>query len=488
MTVPSPEFSVIIRCFNRRDRVTAAIESVLAQTDPDFEIIVVDDASTDGSYEQVQDLFGADERLLVVRHEENKGAAAAANTGVSHAQGNLIAFLDSDDAYLPACLEAHRRALQDKPDAVMSYGDYVQVWDAQGFERPLACGTDDQDQRLGTLKGGFIHSQSLIALRREVLAHVGPFDESLQISHDFDLWMRLALSYEQPFVHVPRPLVRYALSTDGVTKRYERWWQEAKHVIAMGKAHAAARPYLHQLEDVDRRVGGNILARQGVEHWVSKGKPQPVSVVIPLVGRIDVLDDAIRSVQEQSTSVSEVVFVVDRTQPPAYQKHADVLIEAGVGVVTLVGDFSERQAIMRGMRVAQGPLVAFLRPCDKWRPAYLDEQMRANSFPSEMPVFTYSDLQVQSDEGGKQTLPHKHDWQSSDLVSEHQRAPYPHSLSCMMVRSDVVPFLQIPDGQDRFSGADLAAACLATLSETPDRKKLGGPPLHIVKPLVEVTA
>ena len=485
---PAPYFSVIIRCFNRRDRIVSSVDSVLGQTFQDFNVIVVDDASTDGSGELVSERFGADPRVSIVRHNENKGAAAAANTGVAQAMGQVIAFLDSDDSYLPDCLECHHATLEGAPDGMMTYCDYIQVWDTQGFERPLACGPDDQDQRLATLKGGFIHSQSLIAVRREVFERLGPFDEALQISHDFDLWMRMALDYEQPFRHIRRPLVKYALSTDGVTKRYERWWQEAKQVLARGRSHAAARPYLLELKDVDRQVGGNILARSAVEHWVTKGRAQHVSVVIAATSDAQTLEEAVRSVQQQTVWPGEFILAADQQNRDAILRITDDLTASGTPAVTLIGNFSRGEALVRCLNAAQGPLVAFLDPRDRWHPTYLQEQMHANSFPAEKPVFTYTDLLVTSDKDDVTDMPHEHHWPTSDLLEDHAQRPYPYSLSGMVVRSEIVPFLKLDDNGKDFSAAVLGRACLEALSSSPDKRRLGGSPLRIARPLVTVSA
>ncbi len=484
MSESASAFSVVIRCFNRRDRVLDAIDSVLRQTDQDFEVIVVDDASTDGSRDQVAARYGSDARVRIIQHPENQGAGAAANTGVDAARGGLIAFLDSDDTYLPDCLAGHRAALDAAPQAAMSYCDYIQVWDPYGLERVIACGTDDQDQRLATLKGGFIHSQSLTVVRRDAFDLIGGFDATLSISHDFDLWMRLALSLDRPFVQVRRPLVRYALSADGVTKRYDQWWQEAKEVLGRGRRHPAAMPYLSRLIDVDKKVGGNIIARRGVEHWIGQIRPQRVSVVIPALFPEKVLMGAVRSVQEQTVSDLEILLVANSAFGPAARAVRTTLGDDRLTLVEISGDIGLGEALLKGMRLAGAPLVAPLDPRDRWHPAYLEEQLRANSFPAEMPVFTYADGCVAGPDGDPAPLPHEHLWPATDPRQEFDRMPYPNGVSCLAMRSELVPSVTRATGQDVLTGADIAAACLGHMAPPDDPGGLRGSPVRIARPLV----
>ncbi|MFC6990634.1 glycosyltransferase family 2 protein [Haladaptatus sp. GCM10025707] len=94
-----PTVSVVIPTYNRSEEVTHAIDSVLAQTYDDFELLVVDDGSTDDTEEVVTSYD--DDRVKFIEHEENQGAPAARNTGIEHAEGEYVAFLDSDDEWLP---------------------------------------------------------------------------------------------------------------------------------------------------------------------------------------------------------------------------------------------------------------------------------------------------------------------------------------------------------------------------------------------------
>lgn len=107
-----PEISVIVPLYNAKPYIQAAIDSVLRQTFQDFEVIIVDDASTDGSYELCQKLYGANEKIRLCRHARNKTVGGARNTGLEQAEGKYIAFLDSDDLYMPEALSIMHKAAE----------------------------------------------------------------------------------------------------------------------------------------------------------------------------------------------------------------------------------------------------------------------------------------------------------------------------------------------------------------------------------------
>jgi len=104
-----PKVSVVVPAYNRERLILHALNSVLAQTFADFEILAVDDGSTDGTIQAIQSC--TDPRIRCLRHEKNRGAAAARNTGIQAARGEYVAFLDSDDEWLPHKLERQTAAL-----------------------------------------------------------------------------------------------------------------------------------------------------------------------------------------------------------------------------------------------------------------------------------------------------------------------------------------------------------------------------------------
>ena len=135
-----PEISVIVPLYNARKYLQEAVDSVLSQTFQDFEIIVIDDCSTDGSWELANRLYGEQEKVSLYRHECNMTAGGARNTGLEHAQGKYIAFLDSDDLYMPEALATMHRAAEQysaevvhSPGCLIPQGDQEQVSTTDGF-------------------------------------------------------------------------------------------------------------------------------------------------------------------------------------------------------------------------------------------------------------------------------------------------------------------------------------------------------------------
>jgi glycosyltransferase involved in cell wall biosynthesis len=198
-----PAVSVIIPVHNRAPTLRRAIDSVLAQTYQDFELIVVDDGSTDGSASVAAAVI--DKRIAVVQHTCNRGASAARNTGIQATRAPYVAFLDSDDVWLPTKIE---RQL-----GVFGSSDTGVALVYTGVERIFADGTTtchvpkrQRHLERALLLANVIGETSVGMLRRSALDAVGGFDESLPSSQDLDLWLRVCTQF--PAAAVPEVLVR----------------------------------------------------------------------------------------------------------------------------------------------------------------------------------------------------------------------------------------------------------------------------------------
>lgn len=193
------KISVIIPTYNRREFLARAIDSVLDQSWQDFELIVVDDGSTDDTARSVAG-YGGRVRYL---YQENRGPAAARNTGVRAAEGELIAFLDSDDRFAPEKLAVQQAAMAARPEYLISHTD--EIWYRRGELL--------HQKKKHFRPNGFIFGECLklcvvgmstVMLRREFFAKVGYFDEELPCCEDYDLWLRASVFL--PFLKVDRPL------------------------------------------------------------------------------------------------------------------------------------------------------------------------------------------------------------------------------------------------------------------------------------------
>lgn len=197
--------SVIIPTFNRDGSIAAAVKSALDQTYRDLEIIVVDDGSTDATAD-VLDHF-SDPRLSVLKHDRNRGAAAARNTGLAAARGRLIAFLDSDDTWMPEKLALQVAALEAAPPGcdVCCTGVVLHLLD-HGVTRIRRIGQSANWSHTIAMGCDLSPGATLLA-RREAFARVGPLDESLPRFEDWDWLFRYTRAGEivalsQPLAHV----------------------------------------------------------------------------------------------------------------------------------------------------------------------------------------------------------------------------------------------------------------------------------------------
>jgi glycosyltransferase involved in cell wall biosynthesis len=196
----APLVSVIIPTFNRADFLREAIDSVLAQTEKDFELIVVDDGSTD----QTKEMLAAYGERILYLFQTNAGASAARNLGIRQAQGRFITFLDSDDLWLPKKLSRQIEWMAAHPDLMLCYTE--EIW--------IRRGARVNQKKIHAKVGGWIYplclprciiSPSSVLMRRELFDAAGLFDERLPICEDYDLWLRVASRFEVGFI--PEPLI-----------------------------------------------------------------------------------------------------------------------------------------------------------------------------------------------------------------------------------------------------------------------------------------
>lgn len=263
--------SVIIPVYNGEKTIRETIESVLNQTFKDLELLIINDGSTDSTLEVISSC--KDSRIKVFSYP-NAGVSPSRNSGIFHAVGEYISFMDADDLWTPDKLEFQLKALQENPQAAVAYS-WTQCIDESGqFSRRgshISCAGDVYAKLLLI---DFIESGSNPLIRKSALTEVGGFDESLTHSEDRDLWLRLAARYH--FVAVPSPQILYRVSRssasanvlrmeEGCLKFVEKAFTQAPKSLQYLQKHSVANIYkgltFKVLEGVPGRQQGITAAR-----------------------------------------------------------------------------------------------------------------------------------------------------------------------------------------------------------------------------------
>ena len=200
-----PRVSVVVPCYNRAELLDAALRSVAAQTFRDFEIVVVDDGSTDGTPLVLAEWERRGARVL---RQANRGPSAARNNGVRAARGELLAFLDSDDLWRRTYREEIVAVFDERPDVGLVAPAFQTMHaDGRPTRRLVGKKSPGPVYTTRTLLQGDVGTIINPVIRRELFLAVGGYDETLRSGEDCDLWLRLSCA--APMRHLPRPLMLY---------------------------------------------------------------------------------------------------------------------------------------------------------------------------------------------------------------------------------------------------------------------------------------
>lgn len=258
-----PKVTVLLPAYNGGELLRAAIDSVLAQTYEDFELLVVDDCSSDGSDRLVAGY--RDPRVRLLRNEENLGQIATLNRGLEHARGEYVARLDQDDACMPERLERQVAVLDAEP-MIGVVGSFMDVHDDDGHVvwRARRRVDDAADFAFLALANLLPVAHPTVLFRRAVALELGGYDGSIRFAEDQDLWRRFALAGYRVQV-VPEALVRYRVHAGQQSQRH---WEEQQR-----QNRAALERFLATLvPDADARMLRLLLAWDD-EFWASCRTP-----------------------------------------------------------------------------------------------------------------------------------------------------------------------------------------------------------------------
>lgn len=249
--------SVIIPTYNSAPYISEAIDSVLGQSYSDYEIIVIDDGSTDNTGELLNN-YSHNPKVSVIRLDVNSGVSAARNAGLNIARGDIIALLDADDIWLPEKLNKQVQALKEAPESGWIY-----------------CNGSVVDQNLKKMyffterwnqTGGMIYADILlkslcvpvssVIIKREVFDHCGFFDPELKAVEDLDLFLRIARKYK--CAYLKEPLFNYRVHNDNLSRKEDR--MEVGRLKVLGKLIGLHPEYESELRHIyHRSVGIGML-------------------------------------------------------------------------------------------------------------------------------------------------------------------------------------------------------------------------------------
>ena len=222
--------SIVLPTYNRKQILGQSITSVLAQTYKDFELIIIDDCSTDGTEEYIQQHF-QDDRITYFRNEKNLGAAGSRNQGILRAKGDYVAFIDSDTEWMPWKLEAQMDLFRQNPDLGMVYSSFVKISNQESHLFPPAH-TEEK------FLSGYIFPYLLqiplvdtptMLIPMWVLHETGMFNDNLFCLEDYELSLRIAKKYE--VYMCKEPTIKSFFSSDCVSMRIEEAFETRFYIL-----------------------------------------------------------------------------------------------------------------------------------------------------------------------------------------------------------------------------------------------------------------
>lgn len=210
-----PIFSVIIPLYNKEKFVANAVNSVLQQTFSDFEIIVIEDCSTDKSLEVVSEINV--EKIKIIQHEKNKGLSASRNTGIKNASAKYIAFLDADDIWKPNYLEKIHALIQQFPEAKLFATNYEELYPNNVIVLPKNNSDNFKNDSIVTDFFGISLTQPLycscsLCVEKSVFESVGLYNEKITYSEDIDFNIRANLAFK--LAYSMQALVTYTMFSE----------------------------------------------------------------------------------------------------------------------------------------------------------------------------------------------------------------------------------------------------------------------------------
>jgi len=434
--------SVVIPAYNRRKFIGEAVDSVLAQTYRNLEVIVVDDGSTDGTGDFLKEKYAGEPRFRYL-WQKNAERSAARNAGIQAANGEFVAFLDSDDLWLPDKLEAQMRLFQTNPKMVMvvCWYDFIDYKSniLQAIDAPHLDEISDGDFAVRLMTDNRIGSPTPV-IRRQVLLDAGMFclDKQVLCFEDWELWVRVA-SFGATGL-VPRILARHRVhpgntGTPLLPKNYLSAAKNIKRQLSgkvWGKLQVAARKsyWLHLIKHPSRQFHQRLVGlMQGLTFFgigfatvllngsrrqligyifhgnsrhqrdgLARTRQPKISVIVPCYRQVSFLPEALASVQAQTFQDWECLIINDGS-PDNTEVVAQKWVQSDARFRLLNKDNGGiSSARNHGLVEARGEFIQFLDADDllepakfSWQVNYLNEHPEVGIVYGDMQYFTIDD-------------------------------------------------------------------------------------------------
>jgi len=371
MTSLTPHVSIVLPTYNHLKLLPKAIESILTQTYSNFELIIVNDGSTDGTRDFLDSL--KDPRIRVI-HQENKRLPEALNTGFRAAHGELLTWISSDNYCEPTFLEVFVSAMDANPNAGLAYSDFARINEHDQIIKVTRCPDMDYSHLLLSFPG-----MASFMYRRTCQDKVGFYDPALEGAEDWDMWLRIAEHF--PIIYVPKILYYYRQHTESLTTHKSALISRSSHLVFEN----AFNRLRHQSPEIANTVaphvflkamkefgGGNfITAVKYIEKYKSlmdysklprilntakENDNMAVSVVIVTYNRNEDLKKCLQPLSnQQATDFNFEVIVVDngQSQLDNFKHYLDQYINCPI-------NFNLAEGRNIGAYFARGDIVIFL--------------------------------------------------------------------------------------------------------------------------------
>jgi glycosyltransferase involved in cell wall biosynthesis len=281
----TPRVSVLLPVYNAGKTLRPAVDSVLRQDFADFELILLDDGSRDGSHEIIRDYARNDSRVKPHLHSENAGLIQRLNQGLELCQGELVARMDSDDECLPHRLRVQVGLMASQPDVAVCGSWALQMGATPERDRLVRLPYTRKQIRETLERENCLYHPTVI-LRKSIIRELGGYSPHFPHAEDYELWLRV--SRRHAVVNIPEPLLRYRLSHGGVTFT-KRWdllgsvllaqerHREPERTLEVARAAATAR-----LQEIPRAEFFTNVISSAIEDLLALGQPADALKLIEL--------------------------------------------------------------------------------------------------------------------------------------------------------------------------------------------------------------